>query len=104
MENRKKSFLASSVITSAIIAATSFNAGASGLFQYDNLGSGQAIRANLLQTMNNNRNLELKCGEKGKTDSTTVKKGKDGKCGEGKCGGSKAKTTKKSKSNDKKGM
>jgi uncharacterized low-complexity protein len=97
MENKKRNILAGSIFASAIIAASSFSANAAGLFRYDNLDSGTQLRTNLSQLENNSRNFELKCGEKGKTDSTMSKKGKDGKCGEGKCGESKKKGKKKSK-------
>ncbi|HTC00997.1 MAG TPA: hypothetical protein VK705_09970 [Ferruginibacter sp.] len=93
-----KNLFKSSIIASAIVATAGFNANASTLFNYSNLGSGQTVRTSLLEKSTNNKTLELKCGidsTKGKdakcgTDSTKMKKkGKDGKCGEGKCGSSK---------------
>ena len=93
---KKKSILASSLIAGAIIAVSSFSASAAGMFNYNNLGTGEAVRANLLNRIDGGKNFELKCGKKGKTDSTMSKKGKDGKCGEGKCG-DKKKTMKKGK-------
>jgi uncharacterized low-complexity protein len=86
---KKKSILAGSLLTGAIIAVSSFSANAAGMFNYNNLGTGHEVRTNLLRRENSSKNFELKCGEKGKTDSTMAKKGKDGKCGEGKCGDNK---------------
>jgi uncharacterized low-complexity protein len=89
MENKTKSILTSTLIAGALFAATSSNANP---FHYNTLGTGEDIRANLLSRKGSAKNLELKCGEKSKTDSTsTAKKGKDGKCGEGKCGEKKGK-------------
>jgi uncharacterized low-complexity protein len=106
MEIKKKSLLTGSLIAGALFATTSLTATASDLFRFENLGAADVVRANLLPSNANAfANLELKCGEKGKSDSTMSKKGKDGKCGEGKCGekkkdmkksGSKKDTSKKS--------
>jgi|SRR5581483_2849272 len=96
MELKKKSLLAGTLIAGALIASTGFTANASDLFRFEHLGTGDAIRANLLPANANASNsLELTCGAKGKSDSTMSKKGKDGKCGEGKCGEKKKKTTSK---------
>jgi len=97
MEIKKKSLLTGSLIAGALFATTSFTANASDLFRFEHLGSADAVRTNLLPSNANTSNtLELTCG-KGKSDST-MKKGKDGKCGEGKCG-----EGKKKKSSTKKG-
>jgi uncharacterized low-complexity protein len=98
MENKTKSILASTLIAGALFATTSSNANP---FHYNSLGTGEEVRTILLNKENTNRNLELACGAKIKTDSTsTAKKGKDGKCGEGKCGDKK--TNKKSTAKSKK--
>ncbi|UAY53157.1 HvfA family oxazolone/thioamide-modified RiPP metallophore [Ferruginibacter albus] len=78
--NNNKNILKGSIIASALIAATGFTSNANGLFHYNNLGTGDAVRASLLKNSNTAKNFELKCG----ADSTS--KAKDGKCGEGKCG------------------
>lgn len=90
MSNTKKTFLAGTIVASAILAATSITANANGLFRYSNLGSGESIRCSFLNEENSAHHAELKCGGKEKpADSAAVKKGKDAKCGEGKCGGTK---------------
>lgn len=83
---KRKTILAGSIVAGALMAVTGFTAQSTGMFNYKSMGSGDEVRTNLLRTNSNSRTLELKCGEKGKTDSTMSKKGKDGKCGEGKCG------------------
>ena len=86
------------MIAGALFATTSFTANASDLFRFEHLGSADAVRTNLLPASATASNtLELTCGAKSKSDST-MKKGKDGKCGEGKCG-----EGKKKKSSTKKG-
>jgi uncharacterized low-complexity protein len=95
-----KNLLKSSIIASALVAAAGFNANATNLFNYRNLGSGQTVRTSLLGKNADSKTIELtcasdsakkandgKCGASKK--ATPVKKGKDGKCGEGKCGASK---------------
>lgn len=82
MENKKKSLLSGSLIASILLATTSLHAEPPRMFRFENLGSGDNIRTELLAR---NANLELKCSK----DTTAAKKGKDGKCGEGKCSGSK---------------
>ena len=95
MENKTKSIIASTLIAGALLATTTSNANP---FHYNMLGSGEEVRAHLLTREGSVKNLELKCGEKGKMDSTsTAKKGKDGKCGEGKCGEKKGKNGAKAK-------
>jgi len=89
----KKNMLTSTIIAGAMIAVSGLGAKASGLFSYNNLGSAEEVRSNLLNHNSGANTLELSCGAKAKTDST--KKGKDGKCGEGKCGGSKTKAKSK---------
>ena len=81
---KKKSILNGSLIAGAMIAVTSFTANASGIFNYNHLGTGEEVRIGLLKKGDASKNLELKCGSKAKDSS--MKKGKDGKCGEGKCG------------------
>jgi uncharacterized low-complexity protein len=82
---KKRNIVAGSILAGAMIAVSGMAANAAGTFHYNNMGSGETVRGNLLSRTAVNRSLELKCGEKGKADST-MKKGKDGKCGEGKCG------------------
>ncbi len=92
MKNSKRNILTGSLIAGAFIATAGLSASASNLINYNDLGSGSEIRANLmdhsLRTVNF-KTLELTCGEQAKAD-TTAKKGdskmKDAKCGEGKCG------------------
>ncbi|HVI48220.1 MAG TPA: hypothetical protein VM802_25355 [Chitinophaga sp.] len=89
MDNKKKSLLSGSLIAGALLATASLNSSAHELFRFQNLGSGETVRTQLLAHNSSASALELKCGEKGKSDSAMAKKGKDGKCGEGKCGGGK---------------
>lgn len=84
MDFKKKSLITGSMIAGALFATANLNANAVDLFRFSNLGSGEEVRSQLLGGAA--KALELKCGEKGKADSTAAKKGKDGKCGEGKCG------------------
>ncbi len=87
---KKKSIISGSILAGALLAVSGLTANATGLVNYRNLGTGEAVRTNLLTQNGVSRNFELKCGASHKTDSTTTtKKGKDGKCGEGKCGGTK---------------
>lgn len=93
MEN-KTSILKGSLVAGVIIAATGFTSNAATSFSYNSLGNGNAVRTNLLNRANDSKTFELNCAFKkkaGKTDSTSMKKGKDGKCGEGKCGADKKK-------------
>lgn len=108
---KKKSMISGALLTGALVAVTGFSANANSMFNYNSLGTGEAIRTNLLGNTDAGKTLELKCGEKSKSDSTMTKKGKDGKCGEGKCGDkkdAKSKDKKKGKDGkcgaDKKGM
>ena len=83
---KKKSIIASSLIAGAFIAVSGFAANASSLFSHNSLGTAEELRTNLLTKGEAGlKSLDLKCGGKGKADST-AKKGKEGKCGEGKCG------------------
>lgn len=84
MENKKKVLFTGSLLAGALLATVSLNANAADLFRFNNLGTGEAVRARLMDGNTNARSLELACGEK--KDSASMKKGKDGKCGEGKCG------------------
>jgi uncharacterized low-complexity protein len=88
---KKKSILNGSLVAGVIIAVSGYTANAAGMFNYNNMGTGEEVRTNLLNKGETGKNFELKCGEKGKTD-TAMKKGKDGKCGEGKCGDKKKDT------------
>lgn len=81
----------STLVAGALIAIAGLTANASGLISFNKLGSGEEVRARLLENKNS-KAMELACGGKSKTD-TTAKKGKDGKCGEGKCGGAKTDST-----------
>ncbi|MBN8719405.1 MAG: hypothetical protein J0H85_08175 [Sediminibacterium magnilacihabitans] len=100
---KKRNIVAGSILTGAMIAVSGIAANAAGTFHYNNMGSGEAVRGNLLSRTAVSRSLELKCGEKGKADSTMGKKGKDGKCGEGKCGSHKKDGKKADKTKDKSG-
>jgi uncharacterized low-complexity protein len=85
----KRKIIGRSIVAATALTVSGITANASGLFNYNNLGTGENVRANLLGSNSENKNFELKCGNSGKTDSTMSKKGKDGKCGEGKCGANK---------------
>lgn len=116
MKNQKASVKKSSVLTNAIIAGaiaglSSLNANASSnLFSYTSLGSGAALRSELLNISASPLKVsELECG-KTKGDSTHKtgehkcgdkktaehkcgdKKTGEHKCGEGKCGDKKKET------------
>lgn len=97
---KKKSIVGGSLLAGAILAATGFPANANGLFDYNSLGSGAEVRTTLMEKGSAAKNFELKCGDKAKSDST-MKKGKEGKCGDGKCGDGKC-GAKKGKKADKK--
>ncbi|ANI88764.1 hypothetical protein A9P82_05360 [Arachidicoccus ginsenosidimutans] len=96
MQN-KKTILASTLAVSALLIGASVNPASA--FGFSNLGNGENVRANLSNNENSDKNFELKCGKKDKSDTTSTKKekkakkgkdhkcGKDGKCGEGGCGG-----------------
>ena len=84
---KKKNILTGSIVAGALLAVTGFNANAANLFSYSNLGTGEAVRTNLLNRENSSKMFELSCGEKkAASDSSMSNKMKDGKCGEGKCG------------------
>jgi len=82
MQRTKKGLLSGSLIAGVLLATTSLNAEPARAFRFEELGSGDHVRTELLAR---NASLELKCSK----DSTMSKKGKDGKCGEGKCSGKK---------------
>jgi len=95
-----KNILGRSIVAATVLSMSGFTASAAGAFDYTNLGTGEQVRTVLLQKDQSKSSLELKCGEKGKTGTTTATtKGKEGKCGEGKCGEKKSdkKTKKKGK-------
>lgn len=82
MKNTSKNILKGTLIAGALVGAASLTAAPANMFNYNDLGSGSEVRANLIErALNNSSNLflELKCGE--------------GKCGEGKCGEENAKKT-----------
>ncbi|MCL4550671.1 MAG: hypothetical protein M1495_19125 [Bacteroidetes bacterium] len=86
----KKLLLTGSIIAGALLGAGAPKTiNAANLFDYHNLGSGSELRSLLLNS-SAERNLELKCGNKGdsKSDAKPASdaKTKDAKCGEGKCG------------------
>ncbi len=98
MDNKKKSFLAPTLIATAILGGTTLNANTNSLFSFNELGSGAEVRT-VLATNGafSDRpvlHFEMKCGndakvEKAESKSKTEKaesKSKDAKCGEGKCG------------------
>jgi uncharacterized low-complexity protein len=84
MENKKKVLLTGSLLAGALLATANLNANAADLLRFKDLGTGESVRARLMDAGSAARSLELNCGAK--KDSAGVKKGKDGKCGEGKCG------------------
>lgn len=84
MENKKKVLLTGSLLAGALLATANLNANATDLLRFKDLGTGESVRARLMDAGSAARSLELNCGAK--KDSAGVKKGKDGKCGEGKCG------------------
>ncbi len=94
------SFIAGSVLGLGAATTTS----AESLFGFRSLGSGADLRSSLLES-SSERNLELKCGSKTETSTSsktadakcgnkTESKTKDAKCGEGKCGGKSESKTK----------
>lgn len=103
MDNKKKVLLTGSLLAGALLATANLNANAADLFRFNDLGTGESVRARLMDGNSDARSLELNCGAK--KDSAGVKKGKDGKCGEGKCGegkcGDKKKKAKKDSTNAK---
>ena len=84
MNNNKKVLLTGSLLAGALMATANLNSNAADLFRFNNLGTGEAVRSRLMDGGNPMATLELNCGAK--KDSASMKKGKDGKCGEGKCG------------------
>lgn len=97
---KRTSILKGSLVAGAIVAVSGFSANTAKAFSFERLGTGNDVRASLLERTHASGTLELACGGKqGKTD-TVAKKGKDGKCGEGKCGGDKKKNTKGKKGKD----
>ena len=103
MDNKKKVLFTGSLLAGALLATANLNANAADLLRFKDLGTGESVRARLMDNGSNARSLELNCGAK--KDSAGVKKGKDGKCGEGKCGegkcGDKKKKAKKDSANAK---
>jgi uncharacterized low-complexity protein len=98
MENKKKVLLTGSLLAGALLATANLNANAADLFRFKDLGTGESVRARLMDGNSDARSLELNCGAK--KDSAGVKKGKDGKCGEGKCGEGKCGDKKKKAKKD----
>jgi uncharacterized low-complexity protein len=98
MDNKKKVLLTGSLLAGALLATANLNANAADLFRFTDLGSGESVRARLMDGNSDARSLELNCGAK--KDSAGVKKGKDGKCGEGKCGEGKCGDKKKKAKKD----
>ncbi|WP_298734586.1 hypothetical protein [uncultured Chitinophaga sp.] len=98
MENKKKVLLTGSLLAGALFATANLNTNAADLFRFKDLGTGEAVRARLMDGNLDARSLELNCGAK--KDSAGVKKGKDGKCGEGKCGEGKCGDKKKKHKKD----
>lgn len=92
MKTSKRNILTGSLIAGAFVVTGGISASASNLINFNELGSGSQIRANLMDHSLRNVNaktLELNCGEKAKADTAAKKsdsKMKDAKCGEGKCG------------------
>ena len=106
MKNTKKTIITGSLIASAVMGTVSLNAAETSMFNYNELGSGSAIRANLLDQTEADFKaylLELNCGEDTKKATETKKsedKSKEAKCGEGKCGEGKDAKTKDAKATD----
>jgi uncharacterized low-complexity protein len=98
MENKKKVLLTGSLLAGALLATANLNANPADLFRFKDLGTGESVRARLMDGNSDARSLELNCGAK--KDSAGVKKGKDGKCGEGKCGEGKCGDKKKKAKKD----
>jgi uncharacterized low-complexity protein len=91
---KKNTVLKSSLVASVLMAAAGLQSNATTAFNYHNLGNGNTVRANLLNRTESSKTFEMKCAankKADKADSTLMKKGKDGKCGEGKCGADKKK-------------
>lgn len=92
MTIKRKTFITGSLIAGAVLGTVSLNAAETNLFNYNELGSGAVIRANLLNQTEADFKaylLELNCGENTKKATETKKsedKSKEAKCGEGKCG------------------
>ncbi|MDR9486838.1 hypothetical protein [Salibacter sp.] len=130
---KKQQVLKSAALAVGTVAVGSFNANAANLFETSDLGSGAELRNELLaknhssvNTLLNNSEVELKCGEgkcggeskkadakdskssehkcgeKSKKASAKEGKSSEHKCGEGKCGGDKkdAKKSDESKSSE----
>lgn len=92
-KNTKRILLTGSILAGAIFGAGAPKAiSAENLFNYNGLGSGSELRTSLLNT-SPNRNLEMKCGNKGdsKDSKPNDSKTKDAKCGDKKMSDSKAK-------------
>jgi uncharacterized low-complexity protein len=116
---KKQQVFKSAALAVGTVAVGSFNANAANLFETSDLGSGAELRNELLaknhssvNTLLNNSEVELKCGEgkcgEGKCGGESKKadakdsKSSEHKCGEGKCGGDKkdAKKSDESKSSE----
>lgn len=100
MDNNKKNIFATGLLAGSVLSLGALQANATNLLNYQDLGSGAQVRAELLRS---ERSLvgsyELSCGEK-KTESKAAEqkcgegkaesKSAEHKCGEGKCGENKA--------------
>lgn len=114
-----KNFKNTSIVTGSLLVGALFSTAtgtAANLFDFDHLGTGAELRANLLSSdvINtfSNKVDDLKCGEgkcgEKKTETKTEAKTKEAKCGDGKCGEKKetkkaTKKTKKAESKTKEG-
>ncbi|MCT4624557.1 MAG: hypothetical protein N4A46_13130 [Schleiferiaceae bacterium] len=97
MENQKntKKLISGSIILGSVIGFGGVQAAE--LFNYNDLGSGSEVRAQLLQSERAIDNaIELSCGEKTEGKST------EHKCGEGKCGEKAKKSSKEGKATESK--
>lgn len=82
---KKKSILVGTILAGAVISVSGLTAGATGLFNYNNLGTADEIRSTITSNrIVGNKSIDLKCGNN-EADSASVKKDKECKCGKGKC-------------------
>lgn len=94
--NNSKKILKSSLLVGSIVSLGGLQANASEMFNFNELGSGSEVRANLLQSERAiESTIELSCGEK---SSKKESKSSEAKCGEGKCGEHKAESSSKEES------
>ncbi len=82
---KKKSILVGTILAGAVISVSGLTAGATGLFNYSNLGTADEIRSTITGSrIVGNKSIDLKCGNN-EADSASVKTDKECKCDKGKC-------------------